>query len=269
MSEFDRRTFLGLTAAAAVLPASTFGQPTTAAPRPAEPYAGFPRQDAELVRETVGASHRDVARVTELVERSPALANATWDWGFGDWETALGAASHVGNREIAAVLLAHGARPTLFSAAMLGQLSVVRAFVEAHPGVQRTTGPHGITLLAHARAGGEDAAAVREYLEKIGDADRSEPEAPLAPAEFVRFMGSYSFGTGAEDVLTVAELRGRLGIARTGMPGQVSMTHLGDGAFRPAGAPAVRIRFEIAGEEATALRVFDPDLIVTARRVAG
>jgi hypothetical protein len=268
MSTFDRRTFLGLTAVA-VLPVHTFGQPSNPDARSAEPYAGFPRQDAELVRKTVGASHRDVARVTELVERSPALANATWDWGFGDWETALGAASHVGNREIAAVLLAHGARPTLFSAAMLGQLSVVRAFVEAQPGVQRTTGPHGITLLAHARAGGEDATAVRVYLEKIGDADRSEPEAPLAPAEFVRFTGSYSFGTGADDMLTVAELRGRLTIARTGTPGQVSMTHLGDGAFRPAGAPAVRIRFEVVGEQATSLRVFDPDLIVTARRVVG
>jgi hypothetical protein len=51
--------------------------------------------------------------------------------------------------------LAHGARPSIFSAAMLGQLAVVRAFTEAAPGVQGTPGPHGITLLAHARAGGD------------------------------------------------------------------------------------------------------------------
>jgi hypothetical protein len=28
------------------------------------------------------------------------LARAAWDWGFGDWETALGAASHMGSRPI-------------------------------------------------------------------------------------------------------------------------------------------------------------------------
>ena len=55
-----------------------------------------------------------------------------------------------GRREIAEFLLAHGARPTVFSAAMLGQLDVVKAFVSASPGVQRTLGPHGITLMAHA-----------------------------------------------------------------------------------------------------------------------
>jgi hypothetical protein len=51
----------------------------------------------------VGASHGNLARVNELVLAHPALANAAWDWGFGDWETAIGAASHVGNKQIAAV----------------------------------------------------------------------------------------------------------------------------------------------------------------------
>ena len=56
----------------------------------------LPHQDPALVKETVGVSHADVKRVRELVERQPALANAVVDWGFGDWETALGAASHMG-----------------------------------------------------------------------------------------------------------------------------------------------------------------------------
>jgi hypothetical protein len=43
---------------------------------------------------------------------------AAWDWGFGDWEDALGACSHTGNREIAGYLIER-ARPTIFSAAML------------------------------------------------------------------------------------------------------------------------------------------------------
>ncbi len=84
-------------------------------------------QDPKLVKETVAVSHGNLPRVRELVEASPALAKATWDWGFGDWETALGAASHTGRREIAELLIAHGARPDIFTFAMFGQLDVVIA----------------------------------------------------------------------------------------------------------------------------------------------
>ena len=76
----------------------------------------FPRQDPALAAEVVGASHRDLGRVRELVERQPNLAKAAIDWGYGDWESALAAASHTGRREIAELLIAHGAQPTLFSA---------------------------------------------------------------------------------------------------------------------------------------------------------
>jgi hypothetical protein len=96
----------------------------------------FPSQDPALVKEMVGASHTNMKRVRELVDERPALARAAWDWGFGDWET-LGAASHVGTREIAEFLLANGATPTIFSAAMLGQIETVRAFVAAMPGAER------------------------------------------------------------------------------------------------------------------------------------
>ena len=40
----------------------------------------------------------DEARVKELVTTHPHLANAWWDWGFGDWESPLGAAAHTGRR---------------------------------------------------------------------------------------------------------------------------------------------------------------------------
>ena len=45
------------------------------------------------------------------VDARPSLAKAAWDWGFEDWEDPLGAASHVGNHEIAEYLIGHGARP--------------------------------------------------------------------------------------------------------------------------------------------------------------
>src|SRR5437762_9154379 len=155
----------------------------------------FPSHPPELVREMVTVAHFNLSRVKELVEAQPSLARAAWDWGFGDWETAIGAASHMGNRPIAEYLISKGARPSLFSAAMLGQLEVVKAFVAAQPGVQRIAGPHSISLLAHAKAGGEVARPVLEFLKTLGDADKS-PDAPLSEEARNAILGTYIFGSG-------------------------------------------------------------------------
>ena len=42
--------------------------------------------------------------------------------------------------------------------------------------------------------------------------------------------------------------------------------HVGQLAFVPPGAPAVRIRFEREGDRITALTLHDPDLVVRAKR---
>jgi len=122
----------------------------------------------ELVSEFVRKAHSDLTRVKELLAAEPKLVNACWDWGGGDFETALGAAAHTGRREIAEHLLEHGARMDVFAAAMLGHLDVVRAAVEAHPQVRHAPGAHGIPLIAHAKMGGERAAAVLAYLQGLG-----------------------------------------------------------------------------------------------------
>lgn len=121
----------------------------------------------DLVQEFVGKAHGDLGRVEELLAQEPGLINATWDWGGGDFETALGAASHMGRKDIAAFLLDHGARLDLFAAAMLGNLEIVRAAISAYPDAIQTPGPHGIPLIAHAQIGGEDAREVLEYLQSI------------------------------------------------------------------------------------------------------
>ena len=121
----------------------------------------------ELVQEFVGVAHGDLERVRTLLKQEPALINAAWDWGAGDWETGLGAAAHMGRRDIAVCLLERGARIDLFAAAMLGRLEIVRAVLEAFPDAHQVRGPHGIPLIAHAQAGGEDAAAVVEYLRSL------------------------------------------------------------------------------------------------------
>jgi hypothetical protein len=81
----------------------------------------------------------------------------------------------MGNRPIAEYLISKGARPSLFSAAMLGQLDLVKAFVAAQPGVQRIRGPHSISLLAHTKAGGEAARPVLAFLQSLGDATLTRP----------------------------------------------------------------------------------------------
>lgn len=124
-----------------------------------------PVLDAKLVQEFIGSSHGDFDHVQQLLAQEPALINSCWDWGGGDFETGLGAASHMGRKDIACFLLDHGARLDLFAAAMLGKLDIVKAALTAFPGAIQTPGPHGIPLIAHAKAGGEEARAVLEFLQ--------------------------------------------------------------------------------------------------------
>ena len=126
-----------------------------------------PALELTLVQEFVGKAHGDLNRVTELLAQEPNLVNATWDWGGGDFETALGAASHMGRKDIANFLLEQGARLDIFAAAMLGKLDIVKAALQAYPAALETPGPHGIPLIAHAQQGGEDAKAVLEYLQSL------------------------------------------------------------------------------------------------------
>jgi hypothetical protein len=123
--------------------------------------------EAALVQEFVGKSHADLDRVKELLAQEPALINSAWDWGAGDWETGLGAAAHMGRRDIALYLLDQGARLDLYAAAMLGNLEIVRATLATYPEALHIPGPHGIPLLAHALAGGMEAAPVYEYLKSL------------------------------------------------------------------------------------------------------
>jgi hypothetical protein len=124
-----------------------------------------PQLDSAKVQAFVAGAHGDLDVVRSLLEEEPALVNAAWDWGGGDWETGLGAAAHMGRRQIALYLLEHGARLDLFAAAMLGYFEVVTAILSDFPEMREALGPHGIPLVEHARVGGADARAVLELLE--------------------------------------------------------------------------------------------------------
>ena len=235
----------------------------------------FPTQPPELVREMVTVAHYDLKRVKELAEARPSLARAAWDWGFGDWEDALGAASHMGNRAMAEYLISKGARPSIFSAAMLGQLEIVKGFVTAQPGVQAIRGPHSISLLAHARIGGEAARPVFEFLQPLPDSDSEAPVA-LSENETASLVGTYAFGSGASEQIVVdADLKmyagskmythsPQLNWTRKGTMGR-PLFHLGDHTFCPAGAPSARIRFT-QDEAGVLMSVTDAEFVLTARR---
>jgi hypothetical protein len=229
--------------------------------------AHFPAQDPVLVQKVVGLSHRDIDGVRALVERQPELAKASWDWGFGDWESALGAASHTGRREIALLLMEHGARPDLFTFAMLGKLDAVRAMVEASPGVQRIPGPHGISLLRHADAGGEEASEVAEYLRGLGDADPKPAEQPIDEAGRQVYHGTYRFGPGDDETVEIKDYKGILTVTRPPGTGFRNLLYQGEHAFAPVGAPEVRVRFVLESGAAVRVEFCEPEPYLVAERV--
>jgi hypothetical protein len=267
----SRRSFFSVTTAFSALGLTAAALRAWAQTPP--PYAisgsdAFPQQDPSLVKDAVGASHGNFARIRELVEKQPAMARASIDWGFGDWETCLDAAAHVGNKPIADFLLAHGARPTIFSAAMMGQLDAVKAMIAARPGIQKTLGPHGITLMSHAKAGGPDAAAVVQYLASLGDADAPIAVQPLAPADRDALAGRYVYGPGPRDYFTIDVQQDRLGLDRPNSPARRGLGHLGNLIFFPTGVPTVKIAFAREAGKVTHLTVADPDVMLTARRMS-
>jgi hypothetical protein len=264
----DRRQFVSTLPAvgafgvgAGASPVQSLDWPPMPQPRDAVTDA-FPTHEPALVKQFVGLAHSNLTEVRSLLDAYPALAKAAWDWGFGDWETALGAAAHTGQRAIAELLLERGAPPTIFSAAMLGQLEVVKAFSAAGVPVGSLHGPHGIPLIAHARAGGPAAAAVVSHLESAGAASTSDLAA--TPEERAALAGEYRFGGGPRDVLSVADQRNALWIARAGATPR-GLTMVGTRAFSPAGAPAVRIVFA-SGTPSPSLTVTDGPRVAVARR---
>ncbi len=173
----ERRKFIttGVAAAAAFVAPRLFAEePGKGAPpeapkaAPVERKRPLPQELAQVLR-FVQAGHRDLATVKEMVAQDPKFVTAAWDWGSGDWETALGGASHVGRRDIARYLLSQGARIDSFCAAMLGDRDVMLALLKAEPASATTKGPHGYTLLYHVAISGDlvVAEALKPLLEPL------------------------------------------------------------------------------------------------------
>ncbi|HMK25298.1 MAG TPA: hypothetical protein VK483_04645 [Chitinophagaceae bacterium] len=237
----------------------------------------YPSMNDNMVSSIVGASHGNFDKVKELVNKRPELAGASWDWGFGDWETALGAASHVGRRDIAEFLISHGARPDIFTYTMMGMLKAVQEIIETVPGIQSHTGPHGITLLQHAKNRLEakdisetDKANVNKvisYLESLGNADVKPINLDVTEEEKKKILGEYRFGDGENELFVVdLHARGFLQVGRKGSSPR-KLNKIDDNTFSPAGAASVKIIFKLNNDKAVSFSVHEPEPLVVATRI--
>ena len=131
--------------------------------------------DPKLVEEFVRIAHGKVEETIAMHKEYPILLNVAWDWGGGDFETALGAASHVGTQEIILYLLEQGAQMNLLTACVLGEIDIVKSMLAYNPALLHMKGPHGFSALHHANVGGEHALEVKEYLIALGAKETRSP----------------------------------------------------------------------------------------------
>lgn len=243
-----------------------------------EVFYRYPAINDEVVGDFVRSAHFDLDKIKKMVEARPDLARATWDWGFGDWETAIGAASHVGRRDIVEVLIAHGARPDIFTYAMLGANRIVQAMIETTTGVHRIAGPHGISLLQHVKNGlrGDGlsekqkagSAALIDFLEGLEDNDPENNYLELSESDLEKYKGTYKYGAGDNDGFLVEKnRRNKLSLIKLGEGSNLGggdLNCIGQDKFTYNGIAAVDFTFIKKAGNITALVIQEPELTLTA-----
>lgn len=237
------------------------------------PHNRYPAIELSVASEVVGVSHFNLDRLKELIEPRPELAKASWDWGFGDWESAIGAATHVGRKDIIDYLIGKGAMPTIFTYAVLGDYETVKAMITAYPGIQKNFGPHGITLLQHARTGlqttGVDkkkAQLLINYLQTFGDAD-GKKYLELDEQDKAKYLGDYKYGEGKDDGFSIKlNMRKMISLGMLGKSGG-ALWRIGEHEFTYQGAPSVTVKFQLQNKQVVSLTISEPGLTLTAVKV--
>ncbi len=140
----------------------------------ATPFVALPKLSQEepapvglsTVKELVVAGHKNLDKLKDMLDEHPNLIYCRYDWGNGDFEEAIEGAGHLGNKEIANFLIDRGARVNLFVMTMLGKAELVKPVLDAYPQLIHSLGPHGFTLLHHAKVGGSE--EMMAYLNEKG-----------------------------------------------------------------------------------------------------
>jgi uncharacterized protein len=120
----------------------------------------------DQIKEFVIAGHGNLEKVKTMLQADPDLLEVKHPWSDTDFESALQAASHVGNAAVAKYLLEQGANLEITTSAMLGDLLAIKTFLETDPSLIAATGGHGITLLTHGVISGDP--EVVDFLTSIG-----------------------------------------------------------------------------------------------------
>ena len=134
----------------------------------AKTYTDVEPYKLEIVKDFVIAGHGKLNEVKQMLELYPNLLYCRYDWGNGDFEEALEGAGHVGNKEIAQYLIEKGARPNIFVLTMLGETEIVKATLKKYPLLLNSKGPHGLTLLHHAKTGGKSSEELYSFFVENG-----------------------------------------------------------------------------------------------------
>jgi hypothetical protein len=242
-------------------------------PSDTPPHDRYPAIQLEIASEVVGVAHFNLERLKELVDARPELAKSHWDWGFGDWESAIGAASHVGRKDIADYLISKGAVPGIFTYAMLGEFETVKTMIASYPGIQRNSGPHGISLLQHARTGLQTegvnkskAQQLIDYLQSLGDAD-GKRYLDMEETEKAKYLGDYKYGEGKDSGFTIKlNMRKLISLGKLGKSGG-ALLRTGANEFTYQGAPSVTIKFLVQNGKVISLTLNEPGLILTATKI--
>lgn len=242
--------------------------------QPAGPvHDRYPAIALAIAEEVVSVSHFNLDRLKQLVEPRPELAKASWDWGYGDWESAIAAASHVGRVDIIEYLISKGAAPTIFTLAVLGRADAVKEMLRSYPGMQKCEGPHGISLLQHAQTGlqtdGVDktkAQQLVDFLQALGNANGRE-YLSLEEKDKSKYLGDYKYGEGKDDGFSIRlNMRKMVSLGKLGKTGG-ALWRIGENEFTYQGAPSVKVKFEIVNNLAMSFVITEPGLVLKATRV--
>jgi len=153
----------------------------------------------DLIKEFVTASHFDLNKVKTLLAEHPNLLLVEYDWGpMGGLENGIGAAAHVGNRDIAEFFLAQGVPPNICVMAMLGRTDTVREMLAQNPALANARGAHGITVMFHTAMSG--VIEIAEMLKEAGCKEGYSYSLHGAIAFGHEKMGAWLLANGATNI---------------------------------------------------------------------
>ena len=135
----------------------------------------MPEVEPAVVEELVGNAHGNLVRVRELLDKHPKALKMRAPWN----ETAVEAATQMGNLAILELLIERGAPVDFFTACVLGRVAQVDAELAADGSRATSRGVHDLPALYFAAIGGNLTIAERLLAAGADINARCESAAPI------------------------------------------------------------------------------------------